>query len=148
MGFVFRLQTVLDHRLHQEDLALNELAKHLKAQQDCESQIAWMNEELKRARQELTEKEARGIRAQDYILANEYVTVIRLQTMREQSRLPLLRLNTEQARAKLIEATRARKVLETLKDRHRAQWEREQLALEQKLLDEVAVGRFARRQAI
>ncbi len=148
MGFVFRLQTVLDHRLHLEDLALNELAKHLKAQQDCESQIAWMNEELKRARQELTEKEARGIRAQDYILANEYVTVIRLQTMREQSRLPLLRLNTEQARAKLIEATRARKVLETLKDRHRAQWEREQLALEQKLLDEVAVGRFARRQAI
>lgn len=148
MGFVFRLETVLDHRRHLEDLALNELARRLKAQQDCESQIVWMHEELKRARQELTEREARGIRAQDYILANEYLTVIRLQAMREQSRLPLLRLETDQARAKLIEATRARKVLETLKDRHRAQWERQQLALEQKLLDEVAVGRFARRQAL
>ncbi len=147
MGFVFRLETVLAHRRHLEDLALNELAKRLKAQQDCERQIAWMHEELIRARQELTEKESRGIRAQDYILANEYVTVIRLQAMREQSRLPVLRLETDQARARLIEATRARKVLETLKGHHRAQWEREQLALEQKLLDEVAVGRFARRQA-
>jgi flagellar FliJ protein len=147
VGFVFRLQTVLDHRRHLEDLALNELARCLKAQQDCEGQIAWMHEELRRARQELSEKEARGIRAQDYILANEYVTVIRLQAMREQSRLPLLRLNTDQARTLLLEATRARKVLESLQDRHRAQWERQQLVLEQKLLDEVAVGGFARRQA-
>ena len=146
MAFVFRLQTVLDHRRHLEDLALNELAKHQKAQQDCEAQIAWMHQELQRARQELTEKETKGIRAQDYILANEYVTVIRLQAMREQSRLPLLRLHTQEAREKLIEATRARKVLETLRDRHREQWEREQMALEQKLLDEVAVGRYVRRQ--
>jgi flagellar FliJ protein len=148
VGFVFRLDPVLDHRRHLEDLALNELAMRLKAQQDCERQIAWMHEELNRARQDLAEKEIRGIRAQDYILANEYVTVIRLQAMREQARLPVLRLATEQARTKLVEATRARKVLETLKDRHRARWEREQLALEQKLLDEVAVGRFARRQAL
>ncbi|MFH1057671.1 MAG: flagellar export protein FliJ [Pseudomonadota bacterium] len=146
MAFVFRLQTVLDHRLHLADLAFNVFAQQQKRQQDCEVQIAWMQEELKRARLELAEREAKGIKAQDYILANEYVTVIRLQLMREQSRLPLLRLNTEKARLKLVEATRARKILETLKTRHREQWEREQLIAEQKLLDEVAVAGFLRRQ--
>jgi flagellar FliJ protein len=147
MAFAFRLQTVLDHRAHQEDLAFNVFAQRQKRQQDCELQIAWMQEELRRARLELAEREVRGIKAQDYILANEYVTVIRLQLMREQARLPLLRLETEKARLNLVEATRARKILETLKTRHREQWERDQLMAEQKLLDEVAVGGFLRRQS-
>ena len=145
MAFVFRLQTVLEHRLHLEDLALNEFARRQRAQQECQRHIAWLGEELKRARLELAQREQEGMPAKDYILANEYVTVLRLQVMREQARLPMLEAASEQARLRLVEATRDRKVLETLRARHKAEYDREQLVAEQRLLDEVAVGAYTRR---
>ncbi len=148
MAFSFRLQTVLDHRAHQEDLALNQFAVKLQAQAECERHISWLQKEMRRARQELYEREQRGMPAKDYILANEYVTVLRLQVMREQARLPVLKALTEQARQALVEATRGRKVLEALRDRHRREYDREQLLAEQRLLDEVAVGAYTRRMEI
>lgn len=146
MAFVFRLQSVLEHRRHLEDKAFNVFALKLKAQQESERHIAWLGEELGRARRELAQREQEGMAAKDYILANEYVTVLRLQAMREQARLPMLQAQTEEARLKLVEATRQRKVMESLRDSHRAAYDREQLLAEQRLLDEVAVGAFARRE--
>lgn len=145
MAFVFRLQTVLDHRHHLEDLAFSQFAHFQKVQQQCELHVAWLGDEMVRARHELADREQAGMPAKDYILANEYVTVLRLQVLREQARLPMLKAQTEDARLKLVEATKNRKVLETLRDTHRADYDREQLLQEQRLLDEVAVGSFARR---
>lgn len=145
MAFSFRLQTVLDHRSHLEYLAFSRFAQLQKVQQQCELHIAWLGEEMVRARHELAEREQKGMPAKDFILANEYVTVLRLQLLREQSRLPVLMAQTEEARLKLVEATKKRKVLESLRETHRADYDREQLLQEQRLLDEVAVGSFARR---
>ncbi len=147
MPFRFRLQSVLDHRQHLEDLAFNAFALKQRAQMDCEEQIAWMRAEMERAREELYRREERGMLAQEYVLANEYVTVLRLQVLRNQARLPQLKAETDAARQLLIEATRQRKVLEILRDRHRQEYEAEQRAQEQRVLDEVAVGSFVRRQA-
>jgi flagellar FliJ protein len=85
--------------------------------------------------------------APQFQLANEYATVLRLQALREQARLPMLRAAVEAARAKLIEAQRDRKVLEALRDRHRLRWEREQLKAEQKMIDEAAVSAYIRRRS-
>jgi flagellar FliJ protein len=145
MAFRFRLQTVLEHRTHLEDLAMQRFGVKLQAQAECERHIAWLQKEMRRARQELYDREQAGMPAKEYILANEYVTVLRLQVLREQARLPLLKAETEAARQELVEATRARKVLEALRDSHRAEYDREQLLAEQRLLDEVAVGAYVRR---
>ena len=145
MVFRFRLQAVLEHRRHLEDLALNEYAQKLTAQRQCQQQIDWLKQEHARARAELQVKERQGMPAKDFILANEYVTVLRLMAMREQSRLPLLEAEVAEARDKLRQATIDRKVMESLRERHLARWEREQLLNEQRLLDEAAVGAFVRR---
>ncbi|MFH1033270.1 MAG: flagellar export protein FliJ [Pseudomonadota bacterium] len=145
MGFVFRLQTVLDHRHHLEDLAFAQFAHFQKVQQQCELHLAWLGDEMTRARFDLAGREQAGMPAKDFILANEYVTVLRLQVLREQARLPMLKAQTEEARLKLVEATKDRKVLESLRDTHRADYDRQELLAEQRLLDEVAVGSFARR---
>lgn len=145
MAFRFRLQAVLDHRQHLEDLAFNVFAQMQKVQQQCELHIAWLGDEMRRARLDLAEREQAGMPAKDFIMANEYVTVLRLQVMREQARLPVLKAQTEQARQKLVEATKKRKVLESLRATHRADYDREELMQEQRLLDEVAVGTFARK---
>ena len=145
MAFRFRLQTVLDHRRHLEDLAFNHFAKLQKVQQECELHVAWLKGELLRARQDLQEREKRGLPAKDFILANEYVTVLRLQLLREQNRLPILKAQAEEARLRLVAAAQNRKVLESLRQTHQADYDREELLQEQRLLDEVAVGSFARR---
>lgn len=147
MAFKFRLQAVLEHREYLEDLARHEFASQLAKQQQCKVHIAWLEGEHARARAELQERELSGMQARDFVLANEYVTVLRLQAMREQARLPLLESNTNEARQKLVAAARERKTMEALKKKHRAAWEREQLLMEQRLLDEAAINAYYRRGA-
>ena len=146
MAFRFRLQSVLDHRTHLEDLARHFFAAKLGAQKQCEQHIVWLETEHQRARDDMRLYEVEGMPAKEFVLANEYLTVLRLQSLRERSRLPMLRLETEKARAGLIEATRGRKVLESLKERDFAHWRSEQLKAEQRLLDEAAVGAFVRKE--
>lgn len=146
MAFRFRLQAVLQHREYLEEMARHEFAAELAKQNQCEQHIAWLEEEHTRAREVMEQREIKGMPAKDFILANEYATVLRLQAMREQARLPMLRAKTSQAREKLVEATRDKKAMESLKKKHRARWEQDQLRMEQKILDEAAVSAFARRE--
>ncbi|MGD8562093.1 MAG: flagellar export protein FliJ [Desulfarculaceae bacterium] len=146
MAFRFRLQSVLDHRRHLEDMAMAYLAEKLGAQKECENQLSWLAGELLRARDDLIQRETSGMPAKEYALANEYVTVLRLQVLRQKSRLPMLQADTEQARQKLVEATRSRKVLEILHNKHLARYQKQQLKMEQNILDEAAVGAYVRRE--
>jgi flagellar FliJ protein len=145
MAFKFQLQAVLEHRRHLEDLAKAEYAEKIGAQNQIKQQIAWLEDEHKRAREEMHLNSAGGMPANDYILANEYATVLRLQSLREQSKLPMLEIEIEAARQKLLEATRNRKVLEKLREKHLARYNKEMLSFEQKLMDEAAVSAFTRR---
>lgn len=146
MAFRFRLQSVLKHRTHLEDEAKARFARVLGAQSQAENQIAWLEEEHQKARAELRRKETKGMAANEFIMQNEYVTVLRLQSMREQSRLPLLRAETERFRQALVEATKERKVLDVLRHRYQTEYDRRQRLAEQRLLDEAAVGSYLRRQ--
>ena len=42
MAFKFKLQAVLDHRRHLEELAMNVLAQTMRAQAQAEEQIRWL----------------------------------------------------------------------------------------------------------
>ncbi len=144
MAFKFRLQSVLNHRLHLEDMAKNELAIKVQARNQCEQRMSWLREEMGRIRRDLAEREQQGMSASDFILANEYVTVLRLQGLREQSRLPMLVSEEDVARAALLKAVKDRKALEILLKRDKEEYNLAQLAAEQALLDEVAVGAYVR----
>ena len=144
MAFRFRLQSVLNHRLHLEDLAKNELGIKVQARNQCEQRMLWLREEMGRIRRNLAEREQKGMSANDFILANEYVTVLRLQGQREQSRLPMLQGEEDGARAALLKAVQNRKALEVLMERDKGEYNHALLAAEQALLDEVAVSAYAR----
>jgi flagellar FliJ protein len=146
MAFKFRLQSVLDHRTHLEELALNDFAVHIRAERECEEHIAWLENEHRRARAKITDMDVKGLSAPEFQLANEYATVLRLQALREQARLPRLKAETHQSRKKLMEARKNRLVLDTLKERHRRRYDYEQLMAEQRIIDEAAVAGFLRRQ--
>ncbi|HOW57076.1 MAG TPA: flagellar export protein FliJ, partial [Smithellaceae bacterium] len=52
----------------------------------------------------------------------------------------------EEKRKELLEAVKKRKVMEKLKEKHRAEYEEESLALEQKNSDEISVLKYGRRE--
>ena len=145
MAFTFRLESVLEHRRYLEDLARQEFARKLGSQKECENQIEWLTNEHHKARAELFEKEAKGMPAKQFVLSNEYVTVLRLTATRESARLPMLKEETEVARQALLKASTNRKALESLRGAHKKRWEREQLLMEQKILDEAAVNSYLRK---
>lgn len=145
MPFRFRLQAVLEHRRHQQEAAMAELALKLGAQTQCEQQITWLEKEFRLARSELGRRQRGAMAAKDFVMANEYLTVLRLTSLREQARLPALRAETEGARLKLVEADRRCRVLEKLRQRHKDAYDKREMQSEQRLLDEVAVGAYARR---
>ena len=145
MAFRFRLQPVLDHRAHLEDLALQEFALRLNQKREAEEHIAWLEEELGRARGGMGQPGGAGVSAADFQLANEYATVLRLQALRARARLPELEAQAEKARRKLMLARKDRLVLDTLKERHRRRHQREELLAEQRVIDEAAVSAHLRR---
>jgi flagellar FliJ protein len=149
MGFQFRLQPVLNQRLYMEDKAKAELGVHLQAQKQCEVRIDWLREEMLRIRRRMLEAQAeQGMDASSFILNNEYVTLLRLQALREEARLPMLMSQSEQARAVLVKAMQNRKALESLLERDKKEYERANAVRERNLLDEVAVGAYARRKIL
>ncbi|MCB2188217.1 MAG: flagellar export protein FliJ [Deltaproteobacteria bacterium] len=147
MAFKFRLESVLDHRRHLEDVAQAQFLVELKVERECEAHIAWLDQEVRRARLQLTSREKDGISGREYAQAGDYILVLRLHARRERDRLMRLKLRTDRARKKLMEATRERKVLDILKSKHHQEYLRQERLAEQKFLDEVAVQGFVRRQS-
>ena len=123
---------------------MGEFAEKVQKQNQITDQIAFLEKEHARAQREMQNSPAGGMQAKDYILANEYATVLRLQSLREQSKLPVLEIEVEVARQKLLEATRNRKVLEKLRETDLDRYNKDINKFEQKILDEAAVGAFAR----
>lgn len=146
MPFRFRLQSVLEHRAHQKELAMAKLAERLGLQRKCQEQISWLRQESQRAREEFGQRESKGLSAREFILANEYLTVLRLHGLREEARLPGLQAQSLEARQELIEAQRDHRALEILREQHLTDYRREQMRTEQILLDEAAINSHARKE--
>lgn len=142
MAFRFRLQSVLDHRKHLEEKAQGEMAARLQKQLACQRQLEWIAGEMTRNRQELARRGAQGISAQEFALAGDYATTLRLHQMRAGSQLELLKAETEIARQKLLAATRDRKAMDILRERHLQDYLAEERRQERIAMDEAAVRGF------
>jgi len=142
--FQFRLQKVLDYRVHIEDKLKAELAE-LKAIRDF----------LLAEREEAREKQSAMLTR----MAESEFDVTALQLMRlyiERLDREIARKNREIAetekrielkRTEVVEASRDRKVMERLRESQERSYRREQLRVEQKMLDELGTNAFHRQAA-
>lgn len=145
-AFKFRLQTVLDMRTREEEARGRELAEAIG---ELEAERSTLNE--------LRVKEANAL-AEYYILQKEgrldvqaiqwfqtYSMGLSAAIKRQEQRIAQAEGKVDQRRALLIEAARAKQVLEELKARAKEAHRRAEDMEEAKLLDEIATLRFARR---
>jgi len=146
--FRFRFETLLAHRRRIEDQRQRDLAKHLRTRMILVDQIRDMQETIRQSKQEMTDglvghvdltRVGQFARYSGHAAARARQIVVRLASLEKQ---------IEQARQALVEATRQRKALEKLREKHEAQWQYEQNRRETNELDELAVTRYARQAMI
>ena len=145
--FHFKLEAVLRHRLLVEDQCQRELAQFLRERMILHHQLRQMQETIGQSKRDLggglvgrvdMDKVAQFARFSGQATQRAQQIVVKLASLEKQ---------IEASRARLMEAVRARKALELLRDRYLSMWRHEQDRRETVFLDEVAVGAYSRVQA-
>ncbi len=143
--FVFNLETLLQHRINLEEKERNELAR-LKFL--LQTEINHRNEllgELKRTSRELSRLQNENGDAREADLYYRYEDRMRHEIELSDKKILQLEKDLQAQKLAVIEATKKKKVLDSLKARKQKEYD---LAVErqgQKTIDEIVVTRFARK---
>lgn len=147
--FRFSLEKVLQVREIREETARIEWAQAVEEADAARQRLAAVESTLEAARRQLTAlaEEPGGIDPVQWRSQSLYAEALR--EMRNGAREDVRRAEEEAdaARERLVEASRARKVMEALREQ---EWRRHQMELarmETALLDEVGITRYRRRKA-
>lgn len=140
-AFRFRMQTSLDVRFRQEDRQKQVLQDKLSC---YEESVGILNRLL--ARQEDSFRRIRQLQqgsldVRELEACTGFVLVVKAQIEEQKMVVEHCRKAVEEAREKLLEIVKARKILEKLKERHFEEYRREELREQQKLIDEMAARR-------
>ena len=143
--FEFQYEPVLHHRKVLEELKQRDLAKLLREKLIIESQLRSMQETITTDKRQMAGAltgtvEVRRIR-QHAAHAGQVAVLARQMA----ARLMILTKQIELTRAKLLEAAKARKAIELLREKQFARWQREQDKKEAAVIDELATQSYARR---
>jgi flagellar protein FliJ len=146
--FQFRFQTLLAHHRREEDQRQRELAQHLRRRMILHDQIRDMQDTIRDSKQSLADgligkvdltRVGQFARYSGHAAQRARQIVLRLAGIEKQ---------IDQARQVLLDATKQRKSLELLHEKHKAQWRYDQNRRETNELDELATTRYAHRLMI
>jgi len=117
MGFVFKLQGLLNWKKNLEELAQMRLAEKLKQLQAEEEEIQRLIKQRSAYQQELREKSVQGLNVAEYLTYQHYFerSLKDLLFRQEKKKITLREIEVE--REKLIAFTKQRKILEKLKEK-------------------------------
>jgi flagellar FliJ protein len=142
--FQFRLERVRELREHAEDQAREELASSLAVRMKGEAMLRAANEDAAAAQDARRQKAAADLTGAELLAMQAYLE--RTERQRESAALELDRREAEvdARRQALAVRSQERQVLERLKDRRRADHQREMDRREGALLDEMALAAHRR----
>jgi flagellar FliJ protein len=142
--FKFRLQSVLDHRKAIEDKLLGELGE-LRVKEQEELKIL---DDMVREREAIWTRMAGGEFSPTKLKdVDAYATALGDDIAVQELTLESVRNQIEAKIAEIVEASKERKLIEKLREKHLQEYEQEMLTLEQKVMDDAASVRFSRKAA-
>ncbi len=146
--FQFRFQTLLAHHRRVEDQRQRDLAQHLRTRMILHDQIRDMQDTIRDSKRSMADGLIGSV---DLTRVGQFARYSGHAAHRARQivvKLAALEKEIEAARQLLLEATKQRKALELLRDKHEAQWRYEQNRRETNELDELATTRYARSMMI
>ncbi len=141
-GFKFSLQTLLNHRLHREEILQKELAEAGCRLKEEKAALTRLQEDKERAYAEVQLKHLRGMAVSEHILYANFLEGLARNIAVQQEKVNEAERQYAQKQEELIEAVKKRKTIENLKEKGLAAYSKKLLKLDQDFLDEVAICRF------
>ncbi len=146
MARPFKLEAVLTHRQHQEESARKVFADAARELSRARQVLTDMEKVRAQYRRAMRLKQDNNGSAMELILYTRYLARLASEINEQQHTIETLAANKEEKRMVLMTALKDRKVIEKLKERYLADEEKKERDMEQKLVNDVAISRFQRKQ--
>jgi len=147
--FQFRLQTVLDYKQRRAEEEERELARRMEILHEAERELASLKRFQEKRRHEMAEKGKRGkLDVEGLKMYHEQQRKLSRDIAAQQIKVQQAHADVELQRQKLLEARKEVKTYEKLKEKHYAGYLVELNLEEQKLLDELATGKYNRERPL
>lgn len=143
--FRYRLATLLKLRERARDERKRQLAEALAAEAALDAREKQLDRQMQQIAQQVRRTAGRGTVDVDRIVqAQRYDAVLKAERQLLDRQRGLLQAELEKRRSALVDATQDVRVLEKLRDRQRARFEREQQRIEIREGDEIALRPYNR----
>jgi flagellar FliJ protein len=142
----FKLEAVLTHRQHQEESARKVFADAARELSRARQVLTDMEKVRAQYRRAMRLKQDNNGSAMELILYTRYLARLASEINEQQHTIETLAANKEEKRMVLMTALKDRKVIEKLKERYLADEEKKERDMEQKLVNDVAISRYQRKQ--
>ena len=140
----FNLQVLLDYRKRIEE-GLQIECSHIQQELETERQVLLSCQQEKvRYEEELAEKESREVNLQESVLYRDYLRGMRKKIEELKNRVATKKIELDNKQEELLVATKNRKVLEKVKEKHAKEFMDELEKRERRFIDEVGIRRYHR----
>lgn len=135
----FKLQSVLNYRQSLEDQAQQQLAATQQQRRDTQERIQEQQQAMQSYDRELRQRQQEGLTVAEMELFESRIQDSRRQIEAFRQQLHVLDRRIADQRKHLLEAARERQVMEKLRDKQNAEYEREVSRKERAVLDEISL---------
>jgi len=139
----FRLHTVLRYKQQIEERLQGELAHLTQQLTAAEEQRVQQQQQQERCLQALRQREQAGLAAAELLTYSTFLQQLSVEMSQQAQVIAALRDAIEQARARLEQAMKDRKVIENLQEKAYLTQKKQTLRDEERTLAEMALRRFA-----
>ena len=146
--FKFKFEAVLRHRIAVEDGCQRDLAKELRQRMILQDQVRQMQQTIVDSKRQLGDALVGAVQMPRIAVFARYRGQVAQRANALVARLAIVEKQIDGARLRLVEATRGRKAIEILRERHYQRWFREQDRRETVQLDDLALQAHGRRIAM
>lgn len=140
----FNLQVLLDYRKRIEEGFQIELSLIQRELENARQALLSSQQEKTHYEEELAERESREVNLHESILYRDYLRGIRKKIEEQRGRVATIKIKFDKKQEELLTATKNRKVLEKVKEKHANEFIQELEKKERAFVDEVGIRRYQR----
>ena len=140
----FNLQVLLDYRKRIEEGFQIELSLIQRELENARQELLSSQQEKTHYEEELAERESREVNLHESILYRDYLRGIRKKIEEQRDRVATIKIKFDKKQEELLAATKNRKVLEKVKEKHAKEFIQELEKKERAFVDEVGIRRYQR----
>lgn len=141
--FYFALDTVLNYKEQVLENLQAEHAQIIAERVECERGIEALEQEQRECMVQMEEKKTFGISITDMQTYDRFLTSLRKKIERERERLAEILLREERKRGQVVEARKETASITKLKDKKRAQYDKEMQKADEQFIDEFVSNKRA-----